>query len=116
MWAIAGYLVVVPDFFNRDDVSKGPNIQEWRKRHPFESKWAGIDAVLAELRDKYHAPAIGVEGFCWGGHYAVQLAGSLCSAPQAHAENGEQVPSTKLQTPAKLNKLKHDNHHARPAC
>ncbi|KAA8548573.1 hypothetical protein F0562_000160 [Nyssa sinensis] len=76
--AAAGFLVVVPDFFNGDPVDlSNPRMdrESWRKAHGTDKGCDDAKAVIAALRSK-GVSAIGAAGFCWGGVVVVKLARS----------------------------------------
>lgn len=71
----AGYLVLLPDFFHGDLIGNHSERSEFWKAHPFESTYPEVDAVLEQIRKDYGDIPVGVEGFCYGGHHAIRLAG-----------------------------------------
>ncbi|KAK9805002.1 hypothetical protein WJX73_000066 [Symbiochloris irregularis] len=70
-----GYLVVLPDFFHGDEIGQFKERSEFFKKHPLEATYPEADAVLEQINKEYGNIPVGVEGFCWGGHFAIRLAG-----------------------------------------
>lgn len=79
-FAKKGYLSVLPDFFFGDPIlpTFTPQDRErWQGAHgpsKVPEKLKLIDDVLAALKADYGITKVGVEGFCWGGFYAAELA------------------------------------------
>ncbi|KAK9813938.1 hypothetical protein WJX73_005657 [Symbiochloris irregularis] len=70
-----GYLVLLPDFFHGDAIIDFGERAEFYARHPFTSTYPEVDAVLEQIKETYGNIPVGVEGFCYGGHFAIRLAG-----------------------------------------
>lgn len=70
-----GYLALVPDFFEGDEIGKYPERQEFFKVHPLSAAYPQVDAVLEQIKKDYGGIPVGIEGFCWGGHFALRVAG-----------------------------------------
>lgn len=72
--AEAGYLVVVPDYFNGDPyVPDQSNIQDWLKNHAPEKGFEDSVKIIEVLKSR-GITSTGAAGFCWGGKVVVELA------------------------------------------
>ncbi|KAL3531375.1 hypothetical protein ACH5RR_010697 [Cinchona calisaya] len=74
--AIAGFYVVVPDFFDGDyfdPANSEKPVSVWMKLHGQEKGIEDAKPVIADLKNK-GITAVGAAGFCWGAKVAVQLA------------------------------------------
>ncbi|KAF8065771.1 cmbl [Scenedesmus sp. PABB004] len=72
-----GFLVVMPDYFKggaRTKADAPATFKTWLAKFPRERILSETDAVLADVRKQYPSvKKLGVQGFCWGGLYAVLL-------------------------------------------
>lgn len=101
--AKTGLLVVVPDFFGGDWLTDATRstIGEWRTRHPKARVLGDFDAAAEWVRATYPSvKRLGAVGFCWGGGYAVFVAGG--PAPKVDAAVGYHVSSI---TPADVDAI-----------
>lgn len=71
----AGYLVLLPDFFHGDAIGNYTERSDFWKAHPFTESYPEVDGVLKQIRSQYGDIPVGIEGFCYGGHHAIRLAG-----------------------------------------
>ncbi|XP_050119439.1 endo-1,3;1,4-beta-D-glucanase-like isoform X2 [Malus sylvestris] len=72
--AAAGFIVVLPDFFNGDPFNGDrASIPVWRKTHAPEKTIEDAKLVIEALRSK-GVSAIGAAGFCWGAKGVIDLA------------------------------------------
>ncbi|KAM1103931.1 hypothetical protein ACFX1X_012633 [Malus domestica] len=72
--AAAGFIVVLPDFFNGDPFNGDhASIPVWRKTHAPEKTIEDAKLVIEALRSK-GVSAIGAAGFCWGTKGVIDLA------------------------------------------
>eukprot|EP00884_Botryococcus_braunii_P006000 jgi/Botrbrau1/15400/Bobra.43_2s0026.1 len=78
--ASEGYYVVLPDVLHGKALELGSfdrsTFGEWLAQFPREKVFADCLKVVEELKAKHGIKQVGVEGFCWGGLYAVLLAGT----------------------------------------
>ncbi|CAN6677041.1 unnamed protein product [Malus baccata var. baccata] len=72
--AAAGFIVVLPDFFNRDPFNGDlASLPVWLKAHAPDKTIEDAKLVIEALKSK-GVSAIGAVGFCWGGKGVVELA------------------------------------------
>lgn len=77
--AAAGYLVVMPDIFNKDipEENKPLDFPTWGPKHPPSEADAILAKTIATMRGEYGVKKIGSVGYCWGARFSVrQLARS----------------------------------------
>ena len=87
----AGYFVVAPDFFDNETIADFPQRDEFFAKHPIDKSYGPVDEVLQEIRSVHGSIPVAVEGFCWGGHFTVRLAGKLA------ALSGDKGPTQKAE-------------------
>ncbi|KAI5075336.1 hypothetical protein GOP47_0009412 [Adiantum capillus-veneris] len=70
-----GYLVVVPDYFNKDPFSASARVpvEEWKKTHEPMDFVEGTISIVETLKNK-GIFSTGAVGFCWGAKVVVELA------------------------------------------
>ncbi|KAF4239385.1 hypothetical protein CNMCM6805_005807 [Aspergillus fumigatiaffinis] len=91
-FAVNGYLCVLPDLFNGDQVSIGDydakaiDIGAWISRHTVDDVAPIVEATIKYLRTKLHVQNIAAAGYCFGGKYVVRYlkVGQLDSGYIAH--------------------------------
>ncbi|XP_047311217.1 endo-1,3;1,4-beta-D-glucanase-like [Impatiens glandulifera] len=102
--AAAGFLVVVPDFFNGEPYdldNPAMNRESWRKAHPTDKGYEDAITVIVSLREQ-GVTSIGAAGFCWGGVVVAKLAktdhiqGAVILHPGRIPE--DEVPEIKIPT------------------
>ncbi|KAI5349689.1 hypothetical protein L3X38_002578 [Prunus dulcis] len=72
--AAAGFIVVLPDFFNGDPFDGNlASLPVWIKAHGVDKTIGDAKPVIEALKSK-GVSAIGAVGFCWGGKGVVELA------------------------------------------
>lgn len=71
--------MVLPDVLHGKALDMGSfdrsKFAEWLKQFPRDKVFADCIKVIDELKASHGVKNVGVEGFCWGGLYAVLLAG-----------------------------------------
>jgi len=90
-FAKEGYLVVMPDLFNGDNVPfnyDGTNFDfgPWLQKHPAPDVTTIVENVLAQIKSEFKPKKIAAVGYCFGAKYVVQLLGksSIDSGYGAH--------------------------------
>ena len=67
------------------DKDKQDKLSAWLKKHPVKDEGVHkqLDSLFEALHNQYSISKLFVEGFCWGGNYALELAATdkvrLCS-------------------------------------
>jgi dienelactone hydrolase len=81
----AGYLVVLPDLLHGKALELGSfdrsKFGEWLQNFPREKVLKDCFKVIDALKAEHGIKNVGVEGFCWGGLYAILLAGPVPPVP-----------------------------------
>jgi dienelactone hydrolase len=78
-FAANGYLVVMPDIFDKDQVpevrQEGFKLDDWlaKENHQPEFVQAVVDKTLAEIKKGFNPKKIGAVGYCFGGKYTIRL-------------------------------------------
>ncbi|MCO5582529.1 hypothetical protein L7F22_036427 [Adiantum nelumboides] len=73
--SLLGYLVIVPDYFNKDPYNPGAGVSvaDWKKNHEPVHCVEGTISIVESLKIK-GISSVGAVGFCWGAKVVAELA------------------------------------------
>ncbi|GFF57304.1 protein AIM2 [Aspergillus udagawae] len=116
-FAANGYLAVLPDLFNGDQVNIGDydakttiDVGAWLSRHTVNDVAPIVEATIEHLRTVLHVQKVAAAGYCFGGKYVVRYlkVGQLDSGYIAHPSFVTKEESGAIQRPLSISAAEHD--------
>ncbi|GFF60224.1 protein AIM2 [Aspergillus udagawae] len=116
-FAANGYLAVLPDLFNRDQVNIGDydaktiDVGAWLSRHTVDDVAPIVEATIEHLRTVLHVQKVAAAGYCFGGKYVVRYltVGQLDSGYITHPSFVTKEELSAIQRPLSISAAEHDS-------
>ncbi|GIJ90423.1 hypothetical protein Asppvi_009377 [Aspergillus pseudoviridinutans] len=115
-FAANGYLCVLPDLFNGDQISIGDydakriDVGAWLSRHTVDDVAPIVEAAIKHLRTVLQVQKVAAAGYCFGGKYVVRYlkVGQLDSGYIAHPSFVTKEELSAIQRPLSISAAEHD--------